>query len=236
MLEVKELSVRYNPDDPSPALSGVSFSLRKGERLALLGNNGAGKSTLLLTLAGILVPEQGSISIDGLELDRRDTAALRQKTGLVMQNPDDQLFMSTVFDDVAFGLRSRKTPEAETAVKTAEVMAALGIAGLRDRLTHRLSGGEKRLAALAGILVMEPAILLLDEPATFLDPPGRERLIAILSALPHGMIIATHDLDLASRLCGGPFGYAALDHGRLTAYAGQKDADRAGINSRSHIQ
>ncbi|MDR2601857.1 MAG: energy-coupling factor ABC transporter ATP-binding protein [Spirochaetaceae bacterium] len=218
MLEVKNLCVRYNAGDSAPALSDVSFSLAKGERIALTGNNGAGKSTLLSALVGILLPEQGSVIFDGLELrsgggSLRDTVdAFRRRIGFVMQNPDDQLFTPTVYDDIAFGLRSQDAPEEEVGKKVDGVMNALGIAALKDRLTHRLSGGEKRLATLAGVLVMEPDLLLLDEPATFLDPPGRERLIAILAGLDQSMIIATHDLGMAECLCNR---ILRLDRGRI---------------------
>ncbi|GHU21068.1 cobalt ABC transporter ATP-binding protein [Spirochaetia bacterium] len=213
-VEVNDITVRYQSGDPLPVLSHLSFSLQKGEHLALTGNNGAGKSTLLLSLVGMLFPENGGIVIDGTELNRRNAALIRQKTGLVFQNPDDQLFMPTVYDDIAFGLRSQGKPETETVQKADKVLAALGISTLRERFTHRLSGGEKRLAALAGILVMEPELMLFDEPATFLDPPGRERLIEILSTLSHTMIIVTHDLDMAKRLCTRVI---HLERGCLTA-------------------
>ncbi|MDR1248284.1 MAG: energy-coupling factor ABC transporter ATP-binding protein [Treponema sp.] len=216
MLEVKNISVRHNPGDAAFALQDVSFSLDDGERLGLLGNNGAGKTTLLLTLVGILLPEQGDIVFDGMAL-RGGTgpgtaAAFRRRIGLVMQNPDDQLFMPTVYDDVAFGLRSQGMPEKIVETKTEGILDALEIRALKNRLSHRLSGGEKRLAALAGVLVMEPELLLLDEPATFLDPPGRERLIAILAGLSRSMIIATHDLEMAERLCSRVM---RLDRGRI---------------------
>ncbi|MDR1240231.1 MAG: energy-coupling factor ABC transporter ATP-binding protein [Treponema sp.] len=205
MLEVKNIFVRYDSGGSAPALQDVSFSLAKGERMALVGNNGAGKSTLFLTLVGILIPEQGSVIFDGLEL-RNGTASdiintFRRRIGLVMQNPDDQLFMPTVYDDIAFGLRSQNMAEEEIEKRADTIMKALGIEALKDRLTHRLSGGEKRLAVLAGVLVMEPDLLLLDEPATFLDLPGRKRLIEILKCLSQSMIIATHDLDMADRFC-----------------------------------
>jgi cobalt/nickel transport system ATP-binding protein len=200
MLEVIGLTVRYGADDP-PALSDVSFSLRAGEKIALTGNNGAGKSTLLLTLVGILNPEKGKISLKGQEIDRNSLSVLRKNIGLVLQNPDDQLFMPTVYDDIAFGLRSHGKPEAETVQIVHGVMEKLGIGGLKARLSGRLSGGEKRLAALAGVLAMQPDILLLDEPAAFLDPPSRGRLTGILTELPQTMILATHDRDLAELLC-----------------------------------
>jgi cobalt/nickel transport system ATP-binding protein len=216
MLEVKNISVRHNSADAVPALQNVSFSLDAGERLGLLGNNGAGKTTLLLTLVGILLPERGEIAFGGMVLrggTRPDiTAAFRRRIGLVMQNPDDQLFMPTVYDDIAFGLRSQDIPENIIETKTDGIMNALEITALKNRLSHRLSGGEKRLAALAGVLVMEPELLLLDEPAAFLDPPGRERLIAILAGLSRSMIIATHDLEMAERLCHRVL---RLDQGRI---------------------
>jgi cobalt/nickel transport system ATP-binding protein len=215
MLEVNNITVRYNPDDPIPALSDISFSLHKGERIALTGNNGAGKSTLLLSLTGLLPLERGRVVFDGLELNRASAAAFRRGIGLIMQNPDDQLFMPTVYDDIAFGPRCHKAEETVIKTKADEVMTALGITGLRDRLTHRLSGGEKRLAALAGILVMEPAVMLLDEPATFLDDPGKQRLMEILLRLPQAMIIATHDHEFASRLCTRAL---HLEQGRAVLY------------------
>jgi cobalt/nickel transport system ATP-binding protein len=212
MLDVTGLTVRYGTDDP-PALDDVSFSVGTGEKIALTGNNGAGKSTLLLTLVGILIPEKGKIILNGREPDRNSLGALRKHIGLVLQNPDDQLFMPTVYDDVAFGLRSHGKPEAETARIVHGVMEKLGIGGLGERLSGRLSGGEKRLAALAGVLAMQPDILLLDEPAAFLDPPSRGRLTGILAELPQAMILATHDRDLAEILCNREL---RLERGRLT--------------------
>jgi cobalt/nickel transport system ATP-binding protein len=167
-----------------------------------------------LSLTGLLPLERGRVVFNGLELNRANAAAFRRGIGLVTQNPDDQLFMSTVYDDIAFGPRCQNTAEARIQTKADEVMAALGITALRDRLTHRLSGGEKRLAALAGILVMEPAVMLLDEPATFLDEPGRRRLLEILLSLPQAMIIATHDHELAEHLCGRTL---RLEQGRIMA-------------------
>jgi cobalt/nickel transport system ATP-binding protein len=209
-LEVTGLTVRYG--DSPPALSDVSFFLRPGEKVALTGNNGAGKSTLLLTLVGILKPEKGKIVFNGQELDRNNPAAFRKNIGLVLQNPDDQLFMPSVYDDIAFGPRNHGKPEEETRRAIHGVMEKLGISGLGERLSGRLSGGEKRLASLAGVLVMEPDILLLDEPATFLDPPSRSRLVGILADLPQAMILATHDRDLAETLCGREL---RLERGRL---------------------
>jgi cobalt/nickel transport system ATP-binding protein len=184
-LNVYGLTLRYGA---LTALSGVSFTLARGERAALIGANGAGKSTLLLAIAGVLPPSGGSI-------DGAPTAAL------LMQNPDDQLFMPTVYDDIAFGPRSYGVSEDETAARIASVLSELGITHLKTRLTSRLSGGEKRLAALAGVLVLRPSLLLLDEPSSFLDPRSRRRLLAVLRSLPHALLLATHDLDFALSLC-----------------------------------
>jgi cobalt/nickel transport system ATP-binding protein len=218
MLEVLGLTLRYGADNP-PALSDVSFSVKAGEKIALTGNNGAGKSTLLLALVGILNPEKGKIVLNGQEIDKNSAGVLRKNIGLVLQNPDDQLFMPTVYDDIAFGLRSHGKPEEETAHIVHGVMEKLGIGGLKERRSGRLSGGEKRLAALAGVLVMRPDILLLDEPAAFLDPPSRGRLTGILAELPQAMILATHDRDLAETLCNREL---RLERGRLSIPSFQK--------------
>jgi cobalt/nickel transport system ATP-binding protein len=201
MIHTERLTVSYNPGDGVPALGEISLSVSPGERAALIGANGAGKSTLLLALIGILSPSAGEIILGGVRAEKKTLGELRRIAGMTWQNPEDQLFMPTVYEDVAFGPRNYGWDEGEIRVRAEAVLARLGIAHLRDRLSHRLSGGEKRLAALAGILVMEPALLLLDEPSSFLDPRSRRRLITILDALPQTMLIATHDLDLALDLC-----------------------------------
>jgi cobalt/nickel transport system ATP-binding protein len=197
---------------PIAALRDLSFSVRAGERVALLGANGAGKSTLLLTLLGIVPHSAGTVEIAGLNLEKNTLASIRSRAGLVFQNPDDQLFMTTVWEDVLFGpfnalLNSGPPPDSESKgtmctieEKALRLLGTLGIAHLKDRMSHRLSGGEKRLCALASVLVMEPDVLLLDEPTAFLDPRGRRVLTAILAGLPQTMLIATHDTAFASEL------------------------------------
>ena len=204
------------------ALRGLSFAVEAGERVALLGANGAGKSTLLLALLGVVPHSAGTVEIAGINLEKKTLTQVRAKAGLVFQNPDDQLFMTTVWEDVLFGpsnaLLNGKpdSPEAGKAAmlaveeKAARLLDTLGIGALKDRMSHRLSGGEKRLAALSAVLVMEPDVLLLDEPTAFLDPRGRRVLTSILAGLPQTMLIATHDTafarDLAPRallLSGG---------------------------------
>jgi cobalt/nickel transport system ATP-binding protein len=201
MLQVTNLTVKYHKADETTALQNLSFSVQPGERLALMGANGAGKSTLLLTLIGVIPPLGGEILIDAIPVKPERLPELRQKAGMVFQNPDDQLFMPTVEDDIAFGLRNYGFDEQIIEARTDAILGQLGISHLKHRMSHKLSGGEKRRVALAGVLVMEPSLLLLDEPASFLDSQSRRTLIKVLDTLPQTMLIATHDLDLALRLC-----------------------------------
>ena len=214
MLRASSLRVRYNVSDQDLALDGISFDLAPGERVAVLGANGAGKSTLLLTAVGLLWPQAGAFFFEGQALTKKNMPQIRQKLGLLWQNPDDQLFLPTVYEDIAFGLRNYGLREEEIVRRIDDVLEQLDISHLRDRLSHNLSGGEKRLAALAGILVMEPAILLLDEPSSFLDPRSRRRLIEILANLSQAILIASHDLDLVLKLCPRTL---LLKQGRLMA-------------------
>ncbi|MDR0629691.1 MAG: energy-coupling factor ABC transporter ATP-binding protein [Treponema sp.] len=200
MLQVKNLTVQYGPADPL-VLQDISFSLEPAERVALIGANGAGKSTLLLTLVGVITPRGGSIILGGVPMSRKRLPELRQLAGMVFQDPDNQLFMPTLVDDIGFGLRNYGFDEKTVETRITTVLAQLGIGHLKNRLSHKLSGGEKRLAALAGVLVMEPSVLLLDEPSAFLDPRSRRTLISILAGLPQTMLVATHDLELAQALC-----------------------------------
>jgi cobalt/nickel transport system ATP-binding protein len=202
LIQAANLTVRYNVKDEKPALGGLNFSVNPGERIALMGANGAGKSTLLLSLSGVLLPGQGELSVDGIPVQKDRLGELRRRVGLLFQNPDDQLFMPTVEEDICFGPRSYGLDEEQIAARLAAVLENLGIGRLKNRLAHHLSGGEKRLAALAGILIMEPSLLLFDEPLSFLDPAARRNLIRILKELPQTMLIATHDPDLALALCG----------------------------------
>lgn len=211
---MRGLCARYPGSGEGHVLEEVSFALKDGERAALIGANGAGKSTLLLTLLGILELHSGSVDVDGERLDKTRLPLIRRKLGLLFQNPDDQLFMPTVREDVSFGPRNYGRPAAEADSAALAILERLEIAHLKDRMPHKLSGGEKRLAALASVLVLEPRLLLMDEPSAFLDPRARRRLIAVLDTLPQAFIIATHDLDLALRLCPRCL---LLSHGRLMA-------------------
>ena len=193
------LSVSY--PDGNRALSDVSFALGDGEKAALVGANGAGKSTLLMSVMGLLPIESGEISMDGVVLSRRTAPEIRRMIGLVFQNPDDQLFTTSVRDDVAFGPRNAGLAEDEVERRVDSALKRLNVARLKDRIPGRLSFGEKRMVSVASVLAMEPRALVMDEPSSFLDPRARRVLIETLRSLPHAALIATHDLDMAMRLC-----------------------------------
>jgi cobalt/nickel transport system ATP-binding protein len=177
-----------------PLLSGLDLRIDRGERVALIGPNGAGKSTLLHLIVGLLRPSAGRIRVLGRECrDEADFRIARGEVGLVFQQSDDQLFCPTVLDDVAFGpLNLGRSPSEATAIAE-RTLAALGLAGYGERITHRLSGGEKRLVALATVLAMEPEVLLLDEPTSGLDHASERRLLDHLCALPQAMLIVSHE-------------------------------------------
>ncbi|MDR1175821.1 MAG: energy-coupling factor ABC transporter ATP-binding protein [Treponema sp.] len=216
LVELRRVTASYGGRDAVPVLQDINLSIEREERTALLGANGAGKSSLLLSMVGILPLVSGEIVINSLPLKKENLAALRKSVGLVFQNPDDQLFMPTVFEDVAFGLRNYGETEEEEKVKA--VLEKLGIASLARRSSRLLSGGEKRLAALAGVLVMEPQIILMDEPGSFLDPRARRNLVKILQEyareISPALLIATHDFDLARKICSRA---VLLKEGRIFA-------------------
>lgn len=212
VITVRNLSYRF--PDGAQALHRVSFSVQEKERVAVIGPNGAGKSTLLLLLAGLMAGE-GEIIITGVELNRSSLKSIRSKIGLVFQNPDDQLFMPSVLDDVAYGLCARiKSAAPEAREKALEILNRMKAGGLAERSTMSLSPGEKKKVALAGVLVMEPEILLLDEPTSGLDPSSRRWLMKYLSGLDKTMIFATHNLELARSLADWVI---LLNSGRLVA-------------------
>jgi len=199
IVEVADL--RYAYPDTTAALNGVSFRITHGESVAIVGANGAGKSTLLLHLNGYLTPQQGSVRIGGFPLTRHTLADVRRTVGMVFQDPDDQLFMPTVYDDVAFGPLNLGLPREEAEARVAEALDRVGARHLRDRPPYRLSGGEKRSVAIATVLAMSPDILVMDEPSSNLDPGARRRLIGLLRTFEHTKITATHDLDMVLDLC-----------------------------------
>jgi len=198
MLEIQDLTVAY--PDGTVAVDGFSLSVPAGEHVALIGANGAGKTSLLLSLVGVL-SGTGTVTADGVTLTRETVKDIRTKIGVVFQNPDDQLFLPTIYDDIAFGPRNLGLDEETVRRRVEDRLDLLHIRHLENRGALRLSGGEKRLAALATVLAMKPAVLVLDEPTAFLDPKARRNLIRILKKLPHTMLIATHDLTFAAEVC-----------------------------------
>lgn len=201
-IEVQGLSYRYA--DGTPALRGLSFSIPRGSRTALLGPNGAGKSTLLLHLNGIFLPQEGRVKVLGREAGRASENWIRQRVGLLFQDPDDQLFSATVREDVAFGPANLGLQEEEISRRVDRVLAEVGISDLAEKAPYHLSAGQKRKAALAGILAMEPEVLLLDEPTADLDPRGKKDLLKILGrwhTAGRTLVMATHDIDLAAEWC-----------------------------------
>ncbi|RBY82180.1 cobalt ABC transporter ATP-binding protein [Geodermatophilus sp. TF02-6] len=198
-LLVEDLAFAY--PDGHQALYGVDLRVERGERVALLGPNGAGKTTLVLHLNGILAGGRGTVTVAGLPVDRRHLQEVRRRVGVVFQDPDDQLFMPTVGEDVAFGPRNLGLPEDEVARRVAAALAQVGMAGVADRPPHHLSFGQRRRVAVATVLSMDPEVLVLDEPSSNLDPAGRRELAEVLEALPVTVLMVTHDLPYALQLC-----------------------------------
>lgn len=196
-LAIRDLSFSY--PDGHPALRGVSLTIHQGEKVALVGPNGAGKSTLMLHLNGILGAGEG-IHVAGMPVTRANLPVIRARVGLVFQNPDDQLFSPTVFEDVAFGPLHMGLAEAEVRRRVAHALAQVGMAAYAERLSHHLSVGEKKRIAIATVLSMEPEILILDEPSAGLDPRARRALIGLLRDLPLTMLVSTHDMLLVREL------------------------------------
>ncbi len=199
LLRALELGHRY-PGSSTPALRGLSFSVAPGERLGLVGANGAGKSTLLLLLAGLL-RGQGSVWLGETEHRGRGLEGLRGRVGLVFQDSDDQLFMPSVREDVAFGPQNRGLRGAALDQRVGSALRQLGIEALAERSPQQLSPGQKRRVAVAGVLAMEPDLLLFDEPSAALDPPGQAQVEALMASLPSALLLSSHDLELVRRLC-----------------------------------
>lgn len=197
LVKIRDLSFSY--PDGHQALRGISLSVCEGEKIALVGPNGAGKSTLMLHLNGIL-GENSPVSIAGLGLEKENLPLIRALVGLVFQNPDDQLFSPTVFDDVAFGPLHMGLPEEEVRERVEEALAAVKMEGFGDRLSHHLSMGQKKRIAIATVLAMHPQILVLDEPSAGLDPRARRALIDFLRDLDITMLVSTHDLQMVAEL------------------------------------
>ena len=198
-LEVEGLRFRY--PDGTPALDGVDLVVAPGERVALLGPNGAGKTTLSLHTNGLLRAESGTVRVAGVELEQATLREIRRRVGFVFQDAEDQLFMSRVRDDVAFGPANHGLRGAELDARVDAALAALGVTHLADRAPHHLSGGEQRRVAIATVLALRPDVLVLDEPTAGLDPASRRDLIGVLQGLDVAQLVVTHDLPLVLELC-----------------------------------
>jgi cobalt/nickel transport system ATP-binding protein len=211
-LEVRDLSFDY-PDGTS-VLHSVDFHVHAGERVALLGPNGAGKTTLVLHLNGIFTPRSGSVTVAGLPATEENIHEIRRRTGLVFQDPDDQLFMPTVRQDVAFGPANFGVHGADLDDRVREALEAVGMVDVADRPPHHLSLGQRRRVAVATVLAMRPEIVVLDEPSSNLDPASRHELAHILEALDITMLMVTHDLPYALELCERSL---VINNGRIVA-------------------
>lgn len=211
-VQITRLSYSY--PDGTRALEDIDFDVRLGERVALVGPSGAGKSTLLLHLNGVL-RGSGTVRIMGRSLAEGDLRPIRRQVGLVFQDPNDQLFCPTVFEDIAFGPLNLGISPAEIPGRTAKALRDVGLEqALRSRSSHHLSLGERKRVALASVLVMEPAILALDEPTSNLDPRNRRHLIELMASLPATLVLGTHDLEMVLALCPRT---VLLDRGKIWA-------------------
>lgn len=216
MIEMNDLSVEYGQN--IQALNHISLTLEDKQCIGIIGENGSGKSTLLTSIIS-LVDYQGTIRVDGQDV-KRHLEKIREKIGFVFQNPDHQLFMSTVYQDISFGMINQGKGNDEIEMEIKQITKLLNIEDLLTRSSSHLSGGQKRMIAIATVLVMHPDILLLDEPTSFLDPKSRRVIIQILKQLDQQIILATHDLDMALDICDKVI---LLNHGQVKAIGKAKD-------------
>jgi cobalt/nickel transport system ATP-binding protein len=208
-IEIENFSYKY--PDGTAALDNISLSIEHGQAVALIGPNGAGKSTLLLAMAGF-VNGTGKVLIDGLQIKRKNLKKIRGLIGSCLEDPDDQLFMPTLFDDVAFGPLNMGLKAGEVKARVADVLKTVGLADMADKAPHHLSAGQKRAAAIATILSMSPKIITLDEPDGSLDPRNRNNLVKLLADLPQTLIIATSNMDFAVAVADR---VVLIDNGRI---------------------
>ena len=210
MIEFQNVSFSYGD---VPVVENLSFTIQKGETVGLIGANGAGKSTIMKLMLGLL-SGSGEIQVDGLPVCRDNLAEIRKKIGFVLQDSDNQMFMPTVYEDMIFGPRNYGLSKEETEKRVDTVLTQLGLQDLKHRHNHKISGGEKRMAAIATILAMEPESILMDEPSTALDPVNRRTVIHTINALPQTKLIASHDLDMILDTCQRVI---LLSHGKIVA-------------------
>ena len=210
MIEFQNVSFSYGD---APVVEDLSFSINKGETVGLIGANGAGKSTIMKLMLG-LISGSGEIKVDGLPVCRENLAEIRKKIGFVLQDSDNQMFMPTVYEDMIFGPRNYGLSKEEAEKRVDAVLSQLGLQDLKHRHNHKISGGEKRMAAIATILAMEPEMILMDEPSTALDPVNRRTVINTINRLPQTKLIASHDLDMILDTCQRVI---LLSHGAIVA-------------------
>lgn len=211
MIQFENVSFSYEKE--TPILKHISFSIQNGESVGLIGANGAGKSTIMKLILGLLQGE-GTVWIDNLPVEKKNYPQIRKKIGYVLQNSDNQMFMPTVYEDMIFGPRNYGYSKAETEQKVNEVLERLHLTHLKHCYNHKLSGGEKRMAAIATILTMNPAIILMDEPSIALDPVNRRLVIETVQSLSQTKLIASHDLDMILDTCDRVL---LLSHGEIAA-------------------
>ena len=222
VIYIKNLSFDY--PDKKEVLSDINLTVKAGENVALIGRNGAGKSTLLMSMVGIL-SGVGEIEISGIKMKKENLGEIRRRVGFVFQNPDDQLFMPTIFDDISFGPLNFGFSKDETEKKVKDVLKIVGLEGYDFRKPHHLSLGEKKRAAIATILVLEPEVIIFDEPTLALDPGGCRKIIKFIKSIKSTKIVATHDLEMALELCNRVI---LMDNGKIVADGNTKEilADR----------
>lgn len=223
-IELNKFSYTY--PDGTIALNDVTLSIEYGQRVALIGPNGAGKSTLLLAMAGF-VKGKGKVLVDGMEVNKKNLRRIRTLLGSCLENPDDQLFMPTLFDDVAFGPLNMGLEADEVKTRVNNALKTVGLTNMGDKAPHHLSAGQKRAAAIATVLSMAPKIITLDDPDASLDPRSRNNLIRLLTGLPHTLVIATCNMTLAAAIADRAI---LIDKGRIVA-----DGNAPEIMFRSHL-
>ncbi len=231
MIEFSHVSFAYEPG--KEVIRDLSFRLEDGESVGLIGANGAGKSTVMKLLLG-LVQGEGEITVDGIRLEKKTLAEIRRKIGFVLQNSDNQMFMPTVYDDMMFAPMNYGMTREEAEKKVDEVLARLELTALKNRYNHKLSGGEKKMAAVAAILAMEPEAVLMDEPTSALDPYNRRLIIRTVRGMKETKLIASHDLDMILDCCSRVI---LLSEGRIAADGRAEDVlrDRALLEA-NHLE
>ncbi len=202
IIELADITFKYDPEDSRPALNGVSLTIERGEWVAIIGHNGSGKSTLAKTINGLLLPQAGTVKVGGLALNEENIWEIRKMVGMVFQNPDNQFVGSTVEDDVAFGMENQGIPREEMLVRVQQALEQVKMTDFKTREPARLSGGQKQRVAIAGVVALSPDIIILDEATSMLDPEGREEVIATIQKIKEQndltVLSITHDIDEAA--------------------------------------